>query len=100
MPTRIDKLQQRVHDWQKVTFPHSSVDSKLHHMMDEIEEVREKPYDLFEWADLLILLMGAAKLEGFTMEDLLVGCEAKLIINKRRTWGEPDERGVVNHEEK
>jgi hypothetical protein len=94
----LNDLQRRVNEWQNVTFIHGTVDSKLHHMVDEVEEVRRAPEDLLEWADIMILFMGACGKAGFTMEEIMVGVEAKLIINKKRKWGEPDERGVCKHE--
>jgi predicted house-cleaning noncanonical NTP pyrophosphatase (MazG superfamily) len=99
MKVDLEDLMQRVCEWQAVTFTQSTCESKLHHMKEEIDEVIESQGDLLEWADLMILLMGAAAKAGFTMEEILVGVEAKLIINKRRKWGEPDSRGVVKHTE-
>lgn len=97
MPLDLDLAQDVIGDWQDKTFPHGTVHSKLEHLKDEIAEVQDDPNDLLEWADLLILLMGAARLAGFSMSQLMVGVEAKHIINQRRDWGEPDERGVVKH---
>jgi hypothetical protein len=95
--SKYTRVQEEVGAWQDVTFIHGSVGSKLHHMVDEIEEARKAPGDLLEWADIMMLFMGASRLAGFTMDEILTGVKAKLIINKKREWGEPDERGVVKH---
>lgn len=53
-----------------------------------IDEIAE------ECADIMHLLFQVADKCGF---DLLEATREKFEINKGRTWGEPDERGVVRH---
>jgi len=50
-----------------------------------------------EFADVLILLMDAACHYGLNADQLLTVAFNKLEENKSRTWGTPDENGVVEH---
>lgn len=50
-----------------------------------------------EFADCFTLLFGAASSYGMSYNDILNCIEDKMIINKKRKWGKPDENGVVNH---
>jgi NTP pyrophosphatase (non-canonical NTP hydrolase) len=47
-----------------------------------------------ELADCFIILIHLAHLHGF---DLLEAARNKMDINRKRTWGEPDEDGVIEH---
>lgn len=51
----------------------------------------------YEFADAHMLLLDAERLFGITAEMDLIYMQRKLEINKNRTWGSPDENGVINH---
>jgi hypothetical protein len=50
-----------------------------------------------EYADCLILLLDAYRMNGGRADDLIETCYKKLEINRKRKWGKPDTNGVVEH---
>lgn len=50
-----------------------------------------------ELADCMILILDCAVHFGCNADELITACFNKLEKNKKRTWGEPDENGVVEH---
>lgn len=96
--------------WQNETFPTSTAASRIAHLRDEINELDtavslesfvkndDPSRDMrLELADCFTLLFGVASSLGFTFSEIDDIVIEKFEINKARTWGEPDERGVVNH---
>lgn len=64
----------------------------LKHLAKEVVEALEKPYDLFEYADCLLLIVDAAARAGFSWPILLNATAEKLARNQARRW--PDWRGL------
>ena len=92
------QLQVDVGEWSDATFPQPILaKNKAAHLVEEAQEVYEDPDDIMEYADCIMLLLDAARISGFSAEDLYQATLKKLEINKARKWGERDERGVVNH---
>ena len=89
--------QEIIAEWAKKTFKDSSISSTIAHLRDEIDEIEESPDEIEEWADVIILYMNAAYYSGHSMDDILIAVHKKFEKNKNRSWGEPDERGVVKH---
>jgi hypothetical protein len=85
-------------DWQWQTFGegHNPVPC-LMHLKKEVDEAIADPDKIEEYADILILTLAAVDRAGFDLFDLLHAAEKKHAINKQRTWGTPDEHGVVQH---
>jgi len=89
-------------NWQRVTFPNATPLSKIAHLAEELQEL---VHDLkngnddrkLEFADCFFLLFGAAAADGMTYDDIINAIEEKWEINKVRSWGKPDEDGVVRH---
>ena len=71
---------------------HRTPRSIVEHLSREVQELRQEPTDLEEMADVFMLLVGLS--DG---RDLVGAVRAKLEKNKGRTWGQPDEDGVVEH---
>ena len=92
-----DALQRDITKWGEATFDNPTLASRVAHMHKELDEVAASPGDPFEWADVLILLMHGALMEGHTMSSLYHACQAKFAIIQKREWGEPDHQGVVEH---
>jgi dCMP deaminase len=80
--------------WASETFIRQTAASKIEHLRREAVELSERPDDEGEWADVLVLMAGAAHLQG---TDLATVVERKLAILRTRAWGEPDAAGVVEH---
>lgn len=83
-----------VTEWASRTFPGQTPASKAEHLLDEAGELKDDPSNGEEMADVLILLLNLAEMHGL---DLLEEARKKMAINRTRTWGPPDERGVCNH---
>lgn len=91
-------------EWQDKTFPGATTLSKLAHLKEELVELQEALQGKgntgsigSEFADCFLLLYGTTAKHGYTYEQICNEIEYKFIINKDRTWGKPDARGVVNH---
>lgn len=96
------ELFNQIIEWQNETFKKATSISKLAHLKKELKELEDdlafvRPQRRLEFADCFILLFGAASKDGMTYEEIVLAIEEKLKINKSRSWGEPDENGVVEH---
>lgn len=60
------------------------------HIEKEVREVRQKPHDLSEWIDLVLLSLDGAWRHGFTPEQIAAALDAKQTKNEARSW--PDWR--------
>ena len=61
----------------------------------ELDKKNEEVH--LEFADCFILLLDAARKEGFSAKDILTAIVEKMEINKARKWGKPDVNGVMEH---
>jgi len=95
-----------ISQWQNETFGQATALSKIAHLKQEIEELKTElestengaySKTVMEFADCFILLFGAAASYGFQYDDIIECIDVKMVINKDRVWGKPDENGVVNH---
>lgn len=69
------------------------------HIEKELEEIRQKPDDLSEWIDVIILGCDGYWRHGGQPEDLLSDMRAKLEKNKLRKWPTPtSEDEAVEHD--
>ena len=92
------QFQKEHGEWSDKTFGENrKPTAPLNHLKKEVQEVLEQPYDIEEYADCFLLLMDSARLSGFNMDDLYFASQQKFNKNKNRTWGKPDENGVVEH---
>ncbi len=90
-------FQEQQGEWAAETFKNQTVDGKLAHLIKEVGELRDDPTDILEFADCLMLLLDAARLQGITATDILINAWYKLGINKQREWGQPNADGSVEH---
>lgn len=97
MSEAIQQFQDEIDAWQRVTFPEQTVDGKLAHLYSEARELRDSPDAEGEWADVFILLLGAAALNGMTVSDLLNHGRNKFAIAKQRKWGPANADGFHHH---
>lgn len=116
----LQKLMNEVGSWSDDTFGSGQRSPAiLHHLAKEIPELLNAigDYDRgandtrvnvsemmelhrkmrFEFADVFMLLLDAARKRGFMAEDLIQVARMKLEVNRRRKWGKPDENGVIEH---
>lgn len=90
-------LQDDITGWSAKTFPDQSLKGKLRHLQREAGEWLAAPEDRSEAADCLILLLGAAALQGIDANELIRQAQAKMEKNRARKWGPPDGNGVYHH---
>ena len=89
--------------WQNDTFKEATALSKLAHLKEELQELRNdvennSPDKRLEFADCFILLFGAAASTGMSYDDIQEAINEKMVINYQRKWGKPNEEGYVKHE--
>lgn len=76
-------------EWSQATFGLDSARGPygpLEHLKVEVVEAQEKPEDLLEFADCLLLLMDALRRAKHTPDQLLEAAQKKLQINRGRKW--------------
>lgn len=105
----LQKLINEIGLWSELTFSHQNSISKLHHLQKEVAElinaIGQAPSEPdkkneevhLEFADCFILLLDAARKQGFTAQNILDAIVDKMDINKSKKWGKPDENGVMEH---
>ena len=99
----IDKLMTDIHAWSSATFPHQTASSKVAHLLEEVNELRDAIKNghtsdaIEEWADCMILLLNTGVMIGLDAESAVKAIEVKMNINKARKWGKPDKDGVCRH---
>jgi hypothetical protein len=94
----IQDLQNSVASWSNATFGKSRPPSApLNHLLKEVQEAIDKPTDIVEYADCLLLLLDASAKAGFSTKQLIKASFNKLDECKNRVWGPADENGVREH---
>jgi predicted house-cleaning noncanonical NTP pyrophosphatase (MazG superfamily) len=78
------------------TFPKADSVDHLKKLQSETLEAIEDPKDVYEYADCLLCIFGAAYKAGFSYEELKLASETKLYVNKNRKW-EKLEDGTYQH---
>ncbi len=68
----------------------------LKHLQEEVKELIENPDDTMEWADCFLLILDAARRKGHSIDDLISFANAKLEINKKRSWKLTND-GIFKH---
>lgn len=62
----------------------------IDHIESELKEIKEKPYDLYEWVDIILLALDGAWRAGHSPEAISKALEEKQEKNENREW--PDWR--------
>lgn len=91
------ELQDEIGTWADETFENHDLKGVLNHLIEEAEHLAKNPYNAMNYADVLILLMTAARMTTYDMQELAQAVETKLNINKARIWLEPDSKGIIRH---
>lgn len=92
------QLQNRVWTWCEKKFgDKSSLEGRIEHLIEEVEDLKDNPYNISSQADIYILMMAISKETGFSMDEISVAVEAKQTINETREWGDPDAKGIIRH---
>ena len=70
----------------------------LRHLLEEVEEALNDPFDPSEYADMLALIVSAWYRTGKNSEELADAFLTKYLINQDRTWPiEPNDKGYFSH---
>lgn len=70
--------------------PGCRTDGVIDHITKELNEIREAPLDLSEWADVIILALDGAWRTGAEPQEIIDAIAAKQAKNEARDW--PDWR--------
>ena len=74
-------------EWSLKTFgPGNRVDGVIDHIKKELEKIKDKPKDLEEWVDVIILALDGAWRAGFKPWEICFKMRHKQLINKDREW--------------
>ena len=90
-------LQDRIEEFQRTRFPDQKIQGKFNHLVRECLELKLNPDDPHEWADVLILFLGAAAMHELSVAALFKFAEDKLTICEARKWAPADADGVHHH---
>lgn len=91
----IRELQTRIAKWADSVFPNRTpfgAAAKL--VMEEIPEWLQNPKDPLEYADLVILILDIASLNGVDVKQAVLD---KMSINERRRWEINPDTGLMRH---
>lgn len=90
--------------WQDAIFTKATAESALHHLAAEVKELQAEFFSKdrvkqrrSEFADCFLLLFGAAHKDGMSYNDICEAIHEKMLVNMNRQWGEPNEKGYVEH---
>ena len=96
-PIDMNDLQYDLNKWTAEQFKGQPLSGKFAHLRKEIAELEANPNDLMEYADCYMLLVDIAGKNNIQLSDIHRAAGEKLVINKNRTWGEPNDDGSVEH---
>lgn len=86
--------------WSEATFGTTAErgpEGTLIHLAKETIEAAEKPYDIMEYSDMLLLLCDSTRRAGFTCDQLMDAAWRKLEICKTRQWPKAVDGQPVEH---
>ena len=89
---KLTALQAHHAKWSQATFgtdQERGPVGPLKHLAKEAQEAADRPRDISEYADCLLLILDATRRAGWTMVDLVDAAECKLIVNRERQWNVP-----------
>lgn len=100
MSSFLTEYLQRQKEWSTKTFnPGKRTIGITEHIKKEIEEIRQKPTDVMEWVDIIILALDGYWRAGGDPKDIEVDLHYKQRKNFNRTWPTPtSEDEAVEHD--
>jgi len=94
----LQKLMDNLGEWSDKQFgTDRPVTAQIHHLKKEINELLLAPFDDYEYADCLLLLLDAYRKRGGNVKQLIYFSRKKFNIAKQRKYNKPDINGVVEH---
>lgn len=95
MISSIPELTAAVVAWRKTVLEDAHPEMMLSKLVEELEELKEKPCDGHELADIMIIFLDYCDTVGV---DIVKAVHYKMEINKKRTW-ELDQDGKLQHKQ-
>lgn len=87
----LQDLQDRQADWAEKNWGRRGPSTVLMVLLRELDELREEPFSIEEYADVALCLIDALHNAGYRMSDLLVVMQEKFHHNRdNRTWDRHD----------
>lgn len=93
---KTNELYEQMGKFSIETFPEADSIDHLKKLQSETIEAIQAPKDIYEYADCLLCIFGAAYKAGFSYGELKLAIETKLYINQNRNW-EKLEDGTYQH---
>lgn len=91
----IRKLQSEIAEWADSVFPDRTAhDATVKLVLEEIPEFLANQKDSLEYADLVILILDIAHLNGIDVEEAVI---RKMAINRERTWIRDPKTRIMRH---
>ena len=91
----ISKMQREVKEWADSVFPNRTAhDALCKLMLEEIPEFALAQKDESEYADMVILILDIASLNGI---DVSAAVARKMAINRARTWTIDPNTKIMRH---
>ena len=90
----IRRLQEIITVWADATFPNRRTPDILLKLYEEVGEFARNPKSAAEFADIMILLLDLAHINGIDAHKAVV---EKMIINSQRSWKVDSETRIMRH---
>lgn len=95
MNNEIGKMQKDIAEWADTLIPNRTAkQAMIKLVMEEIPELLRNPEDAGEFADVVILVLDIAHLQGIDIEKAVI---EKMEKNKARKWVTDTETGIMHH---
>jgi phage pi2 protein 07 len=88
----IRSITATVQSWCDEVYPERTKEDMIKKLMQEFQELSDKPLDGWEMADIAIIMFDLANHLGFDLPKLI---HHKMEINRKRSW--KIEEGVLQH---
>lgn len=93
----INNLQKDISSWADGIIPNRTAkQAMIKLVMEEIPELLKNPTNADEFADVAILVLDIANLQGINLEEAI---SKKMELNKKREWKVDKETGIMSHVE-
>lgn len=89
----IRDITAEIRAWCDQVYPDRTRDQMISKIMEEFQELAEKPLDAWEMADILIIMLDLCHHLGFDIAKIV---HHKMDINRKRQW-QVNEQGILKH---
>ena len=93
IPYDLRDITKNIVEWCNEVYPERNHELILKKLEEEFQELRDKPLDAWEMADIMIILFDLCDELGFDVAKIV---DKKMQINKARRWQVTDQ-GILKH---